>query len=236
MSRAGEAGRPALVIQHGPLGPPGILGEWMAERGIPMVVHRADQNGARWPDPRDHEFVAVLGSRFNPTDDEPAVTETRAAVDRAIEHDVPVLGLCFGGQMLASALGAPIEDVPEGPELGWCTIETVVPDVVPAGPWLTWHWHRFHPPAGAEVLASSPTGTQAFRLGPHLGVQFHPESTIEIVAGWARADVERLQKVGVDDGVTLLEEGRAHAESAARNARTLFDGFLTGARNGRREG
>ena len=228
--------KPALVIQHGVLGPPGVLGEWLDERGIDMVVHRADQNGAAWPDPRDHAFVAVLGSRFNPTDDDPSVVETRAAVDRAIEHDVPVLGLCFGGQMLASALGAPIEDVPDGPELGWCTIDTVEPDTVPSGPWLTWHWHRFHPPAGAEVLATSKTGTQAFRHGRHLGVQFHPESTIEIVAGWARKDAERLRdRHGIADGEALLEEGRAHAQTAARNARTLFDGFLDGARNGGRE-
>jgi GMP synthase-like glutamine amidotransferase len=227
--------KPALVVQHGPLGPPGILGEWLEERGIEIVVHRADETGAAWPDPRDHAFIAVLGSRFNPTDDEPAVTETREAVDRAIEHDVPVLGLCFGGQMLASALGAPIEDVPDGPELGWCEIDTVAPDTVPAGPWLTWHWQRFHPPAGAEVLATSSTGTQAFRHGPHLGVQFHPESTIEIVAEWARSDAARLSDLGIADGIALLEEGRAHAETAARNARTLFDGFRTGIRNGGRE-
>src|SRR5919107_1073460 len=191
--------KPALVIQHGPLGPPGILGEWLDERGIAMTVHRADHNGAVWPDPRDHEFVVVLGSRFNPTDDEPAVTQTREAVDRAIEHDVPVLGLCFGGQMLASALGAPIEDVPDGPELGWCEIDTVAPDTVPAGPWLTWHWQRFHPPAGAEIVAE-----------------------------WARSDAARLSDLGIADGIALLEKGRAHAEPAARNARTLFDGFLTG--------
>jgi GMP synthase-like glutamine amidotransferase len=226
----------ALVIQHGPLGPPGLLGTWLGERGIDMVVHRADENGAAWPDVRDHEFIAVLGSRFNPSDDEPAVMQTRAAVEQAIEHDVPVLGLCFGGQMLASALGAPIEDVPDGPELGWCTIETAAPATVPAGPWLTWHWHRFHPPAGAQVLASSATGTQAFHHGKHLGVQFHPESTIDIVARWAEADAERLATLGIPDGRALLEHGRAHAEVAARNARTLFDGFLDGARNGRREG
>jgi GMP synthase-like glutamine amidotransferase len=226
--------KPALVIQHGALGPPGILGEWLDERGIAMTLHRSDSD-APWPAVDDHAFVAVLGSRFNPTDDDPSVAATRARVEEAIDRDVPVLGLCFGGQMLASVLGAPIEDVPDGPELGWATIDTVEPQLVPDGPWLTWHWQRFHPPAGAEVLATSASGTQAFRHGKHLGVQFHPESTIEIVAGWAAKDAARLEAEGRSGKAELLEEGRRHAETAARNARTLFDGFLNGSRNGRRE-
>ena len=228
--------KPALVIQHGPLGPPGILAEWMAERGIPFAVHRAD-SGDAWPELHDHAFVAVLGSRFSPTDTaEPAVTSTRAYVDRAIEDDVPVLGLCFGGQLLAHVLGGDVEPVPGGPELGWHTIETDDPETVPSGPWLQWHWHRFHTPPGADELARSSAGTQAFAHGRHLGVQFHPESTIDIVAKWAETDADRLEEHGVDDGRALLEEGRAQAQTAARNARTLFDGFLARARNGRREG
>jgi GMP synthase-like glutamine amidotransferase len=225
---------PALVIQHGPLGPPGLLGEWMADRGIPMVVHRAD-NGGSWPDPREHLFVAVLGSRHSPGDtDEPAVVATREHVEQALDADVPVLGLCFGGQLLASVLGGEVGNVPGGPELGWFAIDTDDPERVPAGPWLQWHWHCFTTPPGAEEVARSASGTQAFRHGPHLGVQFHPESTIEIVARWAESDAARLADLGLSDRAAALEEGRAHAEQAARNARMLFDGFLHGARNGRR--
>jgi GMP synthase-like glutamine amidotransferase len=228
--------RPALVVQHGPLGPPGLLGEWLREREIPMVVHRADSQDA-WPHVADHDFVAVLGSRFSPTDvHEPPVAMTRRYVEHALTEDVPVLGLCFGGQLLADVLGGEVGPAENGPELGWHTIETADPALVPAGPWLQWHWHRFSTPPGADELARSPAGTQAFRHGPHLGVQFHPESTIDIVARWAETDEERLRAQGVADGRALLERGRAHVQAAARNARTLFDGFLAGARNGRREG
>ena len=67
----------------------------------------------------------------------------------------------------------------------------MTPDLVPAGPWLEWHYERFCTPPGATELARTADAPQAFRLGPHLGVQFHPEATVEIVEGWARADAGR---------------------------------------------
>ena len=221
--------RPALVLQHGPLGPPGVLGDWLADRRIPMTVHRADRDRS-CPDPREFAFVACLGSRFGPHDAaEPSVAAGRACLEQAVEHDVPVLGLCFGGQLLASVLGGDTVAL-ERPELGWHTVKTDDPERVPAGPWLQWHWHAFTTPPGAVEVARSQAAPQAFRHGPHLGVQFHPESTIEIVRRWAEHDRHRLSEVGVPDGAALLEEGRRHAEEAAANAGKLFDGFWTGAR------
>jgi GMP synthase-like glutamine amidotransferase len=96
---------------------------------------------------------------------------------------------------------------------------------VPAGPWLEWHYERFTTPPGATELARTEHAVQAFRRGPHLGVQFHPESTVDIVAGWAAKDVERLQALGIADGTALIAASAAQQEAARLAAFRLFDAF-----------
>jgi len=214
--------RTALILQHGDWGPPAILADWCSARAIAFEVHHA-QSGAPLPELNGQAFVASLGSPYNPDEEHvDQVAAEVAFVGEAVRRDVPVLGLCFGGQMLAKVLGGTIERAP-APELGWHAVETVDPAVVPAGPWLQWHFDAFTLPPGAEQLAVSDAGVQAFAHGPHLGVQFHPESTIEIVRRWAQADRERLRALGIDDGEALLERGRKHADDARAAAFDLFD-------------
>ncbi len=215
---------PALVLQHEADTPPGLLAEWAAARGVVLEVHRTFEPG-RFPAPAGRSFVCCLGSSHSPLDRGiPVVESTLELVREAVAAGVPVLGLCYGGQVLADALGGTVEHAPE-PELGWYEIETEAPDLVAAGPWLEWHYQRFTLPPGARELARSPAGVQAFTHGAHLGTQFHPESTIEIVQGWARADAENLRRLGIGDAQARLEAGRAKAGPARTNAFRLFDGF-----------
>ena len=62
-----------------------------------------------------------------------------------------------------------------GKEIGWFTVDSADEDAVPAGPWLEFHDDRCLLPAGATVLARNDAAVQAFRIGRHLAVQFHPE-------------------------------------------------------------
>jgi GMP synthase-like glutamine amidotransferase len=211
----------ALFLQHGDWGPPALLGEWAEARGIPYEVHRVDLDPGGLPALDEQPFICSLGSDHNPNDRHVrAVAAELDYVAQAVERGIPVLGLCYGGQLLASVLGARIERAPE-PELGWVRIESEDPALIPEGPWLQWHYDRFTLPPGARELARSPRAIQAFVHGTHLGVQFHPESTIEIVREWARLDAER-----VPGGERLAEAGRADAERARADAHRLFDGFL----------
>jgi GMP synthase-like glutamine amidotransferase len=177
----------ALVLQHGESSPPGLLNDWAETRGIALEIHRTDLQ-QQLPVPDSYAFVASLGSKHNPGDLHiDAVRAERIFLEQAVDNDTPVLGLCFGGQMLAAVLGGQVEPAPE-PELGWYEVTSRDPHLVPSGPWLQWHFDRFILPAGVTALAESTVGAQAFVCGPHLGVQFHPESTIAIVRRWALAD------------------------------------------------
>ena len=217
--------KPVLIRRHGMSAPPALLGEWCAERGYDYFVSHSWHNGSL-PDPRDYAFIASLGSKLNPRDThEPIVIEELELMRRAIDEDVPVLGLCFGGQMLSAALGGETVRA-EHPELGWTTIESDDEDLVPTGPWLEWHFDRFTVPDGATVIARNEHCTQAFVHGPHLGTQFHPESTIEVVAGWARNDAERLRSLGIEDGESRLEVPEEKRRAARDAAFRLFDAFL----------
>jgi GMP synthase-like glutamine amidotransferase len=215
-----------LVRQHGESGPPALLGEWLEARNIPY--HVSDSRNGDTPDPRDYEAVASLGSRFSPADqDVEQVQKEIALIQQAVAADVPVLGLCYGGQVLAHVLGGEIQEAPV-PEHGWHVLDTDAPDAVPAGPWLLWHYMRFTLPPGATEVARTANATQAFRHGRHLGLQFHPESTVDIVAGWARKDAERILALGIDDGLALIQASDERKQAAREAAFRLFDAFHAG--------
>ena len=208
--------RPALVRQHEDSAPPALLSEWAAERGIPLEVQRTDGPTIPDPDLTGRPFVVSLGSKYSPVDrDIPAVVAELELIKRAVAGDIPVLGLCYGAQVLAAVLGGEIQAAPE-PELGWHRISSQVPAEIPDGPWLQWHYQRFTLPPGADELARSPRALQAFAHGRHLAVQFHPEATVEIVQSWARMDTEHLAELGISDGEALAAADRGRGGERPR--------------------
>ena len=222
--------RAALILQHVESAPPGLLADWLQAHGIPAEVHHS-YLGEPWPELDSRPFIACLGSDRSPSDrSDPAVADTLDFIAGAVSADVPVLGLCYGGQVLSHVMGGEISHAPE-PEHGWYTIESDQPELVPEGPWLQWHYDRFTLPPGATAVAHSPAGLQAFVSGPHLGLQFHPESTIEIVREWALADVQRLAGVSVSDGLERVDRGASFTQAARAAAFQLFDAFWDRARS-----
>jgi GMP synthase-like glutamine amidotransferase len=210
---------PGLILQHGPAGPPDILGDWLRERDIPYEVHHAWE--AAPPPVEGRPFVASLGSPDTAGDGGPPwVRDEIETMRRAVEADVPVLGLCFGGQTLALALGGGLEPARE-PEIGWLPVESE-DDSVPPGPWAQYHYEVIRLPPGARELARTPAGPAAFRAGPHTGTQFHPEATPERMSTWIRMAKE------LPSGITpelIDEQGARHGAGAREQAWRLFDGW-----------
>jgi GMP synthase-like glutamine amidotransferase len=224
----------ALVINPDGNCPAGMVGDRLEHHGFELdelvvvddpAVPRSDR---AFPDPTGYDLVVSMGSPWAVYDEATVGTWIGRHVEtlrRAHEADVPVLGICFGGQVLATALGGTVERSPR-PELGWGKIETAAPDLIPPGPWFQWHVDRFTPPPGAEVLADNAAAVQAFRQGRSLGTQFHPELTVSILERWlADAAPDELALL---DGTPqdLLAETAVRQEEARPHCDALVDGFL----------
>jgi len=214
---------PGLVLQNEDAAPPALLSDWLDARGIDYRLVRAWESGVN-EDLDGYSWVCALGADDSTTQSEPEwIPAEIELLGRAVEAGLPVLGICFGGQALARALGGDISAA-EPPAIGWYDVRTRDPGLVPSGPWLHFNFERFSVPQDARLLAQGPAGPAAFVVGPSLGVQFHPEVTAEIAEEWIVQAEERLSEAGLDPAALRAEVGR-WASRARRDAFRLFDAW-----------
>jgi GMP synthase-like glutamine amidotransferase len=212
-----------VVLQNEADDPPAVLGKWLRDRKVESELVEV-WNAGLPSDPLGFDWIVALGAANSVSDHEPGWIPAQVEFLRAaIAGDVPVLGICFGGQALSVALGGELSAA-DPPAIGWLEARTEDPNLVPAGPWAHFNYECFSVPDGATLVASSPAGPGAFVLGPHLGLQFHPEATPSIVDGWASSEAERLARHGISPE-QVHEQGQAHGEAAARQAFALFDAW-----------
>jgi GMP synthase-like glutamine amidotransferase len=225
MTGAGfDNGLRALIVQHEQPTPGGYVHQWLEERGAEQDIYRIDIED-REVDPREYGMIVSLGSEFAAFDDSiPWLEKEKALLLGAAEADVPVLGICFGGQLLARLLGGRSYRG-EIAEIGWLPVRSSERSLVSDGPWFQWHFDTFTTPPGARLIADSVAGPQAYTIGRSMGVQFHPEVTPEIMDSWVAVYRHELDQEGVDPDLLLDETYRRAADTRAAAWR-LFDGFL----------
>ncbi|WP_165913116.1 type 1 glutamine amidotransferase [Tamaricihabitans halophyticus] len=200
------------------------MGERLEQRGARVEVVRAQDE---LPDPREFQLIVPLGSDDSSYDESvPYLAREFELLRTAIVADVPVFGICFGAQLLSRVLGGRVHVNPTGPEIGWLPVHTSQPELVAPGPWLVWHLDVIAgAPPGAMEIANTSVGTQAFVHGRHIGLQFHPEATVDSATIWAEHYRKELAEAGVDYDA-LLAETRECAPIARERAHALTDRVL----------
>ena len=214
----------ALLIGNEGDNDPGIVGAALLAEGF--TLHNVVRETLTAPPATgDFDLVVSLGSEWSiPGRSAAGLVDLEiTALRQAHAADTAILGICFGGQLLATALGGSVHRSP-APEVGLYDVETDDPELIPSGPWVQWHYDRFDAPADATVLARTESATQAFIVGRALGIQFHPEVDDTIVTRWAAGDAD-LPGIGrTPDAV--LQSVRPGLDRSAELGRRLVHTFL----------
>ncbi len=198
--------------------PTGYVGEILAEHGIMCDVINASQETI--PDPTSYSAMIVFGGPQNANEDDkyPYFLQEKAALRQAVEQEVPVLGICLGGQLLATVLGGTVRKHTLT-EIGFsrvqCTAEGLHDPLYAGlgGQQMVYQWHEdtFDIPVGAVRLATSEkTANQAFRFGrTAYGLQYHIELTPQMLDTWLHEPSlkeEIISTLGNDEYERIMRE------------------------------
>ena len=195
----------------------GNVGLWLETRGFSLTrIYREDFHGIP-----EADLLIVLGSPNSVANGHclPPASAEIEAVSKWVETGKPYIGICFGAQVLACALGGSVSRM-QNTFRGYVELEQ--PSAVPMlyGKWALWHEDAITAPANAEVLASLPHADMVFRVGNAWGIQPHIEFDAGIVKRLAAA-----MKVSQDEWQSLHNELLADEKHSPR-ALQLLDGII----------
>ena len=228
----------ALFVQHDHVSPVGPIGARLAERGydveelVVVPEDSFDRPGVAWssPTPPGYDVIVPMGAPWSVYDHDLigawAVPEMTFLREGAHEAGVPVLGICFGGQALAAALGGAVVPSTEV-EIGWHTVETDEPGLVEAGPWFQWHHDRWEAPAGSPHRRPHRARRPGVRARSQPGRPVPPGAHALDAGGLARPTAARRTSRRTGSTSTCCSTGPTREAAAAEGrAHRLVDRFL----------
>jgi GMP synthase (glutamine-hydrolysing) len=196
-------------------------------REIDADLVEFDATAGDLPDDTDFDGVVVTGSRSSVYWDEAWIPALVDYVAEAAAAGCPVLGVCYGHQVLAEALGGRVAGM-DGFEIGYNEISRLREDPLFDGLGDSFTAFTTHGdavvelPPSATLLAENEHGVHAFRDGHCWGVQFHPEYDIETARDVTDGKRDQIGDARVD---TVLESITPAAYDAACEAKALFENF-----------
>jgi GMP synthase-like glutamine amidotransferase len=231
--------KPIAIFRHSANEGAGYFAEFLNQHAIPWELIRIDEGDAVPRNAQDFSGLVFMGGLMSVNDDLTWMLFVLPLIRDAIAHDVPLLGHCLGGQLIAKALGGVVSKNPVK-ELGWGKVE--VSDNAIAREWFgdiksfnSFHWHgeTFTLPQGAvHLLSGTHCANQAYAVGKHLALQCHVEMTEHMIRDWCAAGADDLAahagSPAVQSAATMQAQMQNNLPELHRVAAQLYKHWLHG--------
>ncbi len=232
--------RKLLVFQHVPTEPLGTLDGQFRAAGFRIHYMNFSRLAEARPNVGRYHGLVVLGGPMgaNQSDRYPHLEVEKDAIRQAIDAGIPVLGICLGAQLIASALGARVRRN-SITEIGWFDVlptaagreDSLFSKFDGAEKIFQWHGDTFTLPLGACHLAESEgCANQAFRFGESVyGLQFHLEADQVLIERWLRSPVHlrELAELGTAvDSERILADTSRFIDRATALSEAVFGEFI----------
>jgi GMP synthase-like glutamine amidotransferase len=222
--------KPIRIFRHINCEGPGYFAEALNHYSIPFELVCIDKGEKLPPQIDDVSGLVFMGGPMSVNDDLTWVGQELDLIQKAVDVDLPVLGHCLGGQLIAKALGGTINANPVK-EIGWLPVQKIkneqtenwlggIPDETTM---FHWHGETFSIPDGATaILKSQHCAHQGFVVGNTLALQCHVEMTTSMVNEWATLYKDELAHPSetvqsYDDMVFGLDEKVKNLQGAANS-------------------
>jgi len=233
--------RRLLVLQHLEIEGPGLFAQFAKERDFKIKIIRLYKQD-NIPQTKKGDLILIMGGPMGVkdigSDRYPWLKLERDFIKKELENERPIIGVCLGAQLLASAAGGDVEILKCGsppkalPEIGWSKIfidksnkdfKALFED-----PFHVLHWHgeRSLLPDKAVLIASSARcKEQFFRIGNFAyGLQFHIETTGAMINKWIKEDKEFVFKgLGSNGQEILREENKKYSDKTFLKRKLLIN-------------
>ena len=227
-----------VIIRHVAHEGPGYLADVLRENNLEFRLVRVDAGEPIPSSLAAFGGIVFMGGPMSVNDPLPWIGGAVRLIRAALDADVPVLGHCLGGQLIAKAMGGVITRN-QVPEFGWHSIacvksvatETWIRDLPPEFDAFHWHGETFSLPAGAHHLFRNEYCTnQGFVSGPTLALQCHIEMTDGLIRDWiSRAAPGELGgRPSTPDAATILADTESKLEQMRMHASVLYRRWFEG--------
>jgi len=180
----------------------------------------------------NYAAIVILGGYMSVYQNLPFLEEQQKLIRNANHHQVPLLGICLGSQLIAQALGGRVYKG-QRKEIGWFEVKVnnegrndifkgITNERIKV---FQWHGDTYELPKSAILLASSNLYPQAFKVGTSIGILFHLEVTHEIIRNWTSNYRLEMTEVGVSTD-SILNNKKNEFENLADNCKVVYSNFF----------